>query len=49
MRGADGHAALVVGIVVVIAAVRIDIVEIVVVIGRPQPPRSSAGRIQKLT
>ena len=49
MRGADGHAALVVGIVVVIAAVRIDIVEIVVVIGRPQPPPRGAGRIQKLT
>ena len=49
MRGADDHAALVVGIVVVIAAVAIHIVEIVVVISGPQPPPRGAGRAQKLT
>ena len=49
LRGADDHAALVVGIVVVITAVAIHIVEIVTVIGRPQPPPRGAGRAQKLT
>ena len=40
-RGAEGHPARVVSVVVIVVTVGVDIHEIVVVIGRPQPPNSS--------
>ena len=43
-RGAQGHTTCIVGIVIVIGAVRIDIIEVIVVISGTEPPPSSTGR-----
>lgn len=43
LRGADGHAARVVCIVVIAVAAAVHIVEIIVVVGRPQPPPGGAA------
>ena len=38
-RGADGHPIRVVDVVVVVTAVAVDIVGVVIVVGRAQPPK----------
>ena len=49
-RGAERHAVGVVRIVVVVIAVRVDVIEVIVVVGRPQPPvRGGTLMLQRIT
>ena len=43
--GSEHHSARVVRVIIVIGAVAIHIIEVIVVISRPQPPPRGAGRI----
>ena len=46
-RGAERDAPAAVRIVVVVRAVRIDVVEVIVVVGRPEPPPRGASIIDR--
>ena len=43
--GSERHAIRVVRVVIVIVAARVNIIEVIVVVSRPQPPDRGAGRI----
>ena len=48
MRGAERHAVRVVGVVVVVRAARVDVVEIVVVVRLAGPPVGGADKYRQL-